>query len=158
MPYDVDIKHVPDQQVASVRVRTTLATIGAAIGDGFAVLMGALTDAATQPTGAPFVIYHDVIDGQTEGDIEICIPVSAGTAASHPEVEVRAISGCTVAATTHRGPYDEISPAYDTVTRWIQDHGHQVAGPPRELYLNDPQDVLPEEVLTKVQFPIDDPA
>jgi effector-binding domain-containing protein len=44
------------------------------------------------------------------------------------------------------------------VTGWIQDHGHRIAGAPREIYLNDPQSVVPEDLLTEVQFPIDDPA
>jgi effector-binding domain-containing protein len=44
------------------------------------------------------------------------------------------------------------------VTGWIQDHGHQIAGPLREIYLNDPKSVVPEDLLTQVQFPIDNPA
>jgi hypothetical protein len=36
-----------------------------------------------------------------------------------------------VAWTVHRGPFDEIGPASHTVAGWIQEHGHEVAGPPR---------------------------
>ncbi len=157
MPYDVTIKHAPEQHVASLSMRTSLATIGDDIAGGFAVVVGALTEAATQPTGAPFIVYHDVIDEQTDGDVEICIPVPIDVDAAPREVKFKMIPGSTVAATTHRGPYAEISPAYHTVTGWIQDHGHQMAGAPREIYLNDPQSVLPDELLTEVQFPIDDP-
>ncbi len=56
----------------------------------------------------------------------------------------------------HRGPYDEIAPAYHTITGWVQDHGHQITGAPREIYLNDPQIVIPADLLTEVQFPIED--
>jgi effector-binding domain-containing protein len=31
---------------------------------------------------------------------------------------------------------------------------YRPAGPPRELYLNDPQEVPPEEYLTEVQVPV----
>ena len=55
----------------------------------------------------------------------------------------------------HRGPYDEIAPAYHTVAGWIAEHGQEIAGPPRELYLNDPTVVPPEELLTEVQWPVD---
>jgi effector-binding domain-containing protein len=61
----------------------------------------------------------------------------------------------TVASTVHRGPYEEVGPAYHTLSGWIQDNGHQIAGPPREIYRNDPQEVPPEEVLTEVQWPIE---
>ena len=30
--------------------------------------------------------------------------------------------------------YDEIAPAYQTVAGWISDHGHEEAGPRREIY------------------------
>jgi effector-binding domain-containing protein len=158
VPYDVSIERAPDQRVASLSVHTTMATIGEDIAAGFAVLVGALTEAAAQPIGAPFIIYHDVIDEQTDGDIEICVPVPPSVDVPDSEVDFKLIPGGSVAATTHRGPYDEISPAYHTVTGWIQDHGHRIAGAPREIYLNDPQSVVPEDLLTEVQFPIDDPA
>ena len=56
--------------------------------------------------------------------------------------------------TVHRGPYEEIAPAYHTLTGWISEGGHEIAGPPREIYLNDPHTVPPEKILTRVEFPI----
>jgi hypothetical protein len=56
------------------------------------------------------------------------------------------------ATTVHRGPYEQIGPAYHTLTGWISEHGHDIAGPPREIYLNDPQMVPPEDLLTRVEF------
>lgn len=51
--------------------------------------------------------------------------------------------------------YDEVGPAYHAVTGWIQEHGHEVAAPPREVYLTDPQETSdPADFLTEVQFPI----
>ncbi len=154
MDYDITTKQTADQHVAALHMATRLAVIGEDIATGFATLMGALSHAETGPVRAPFIIFHDVIDEQTAGDIENCIPVRATVEASHDEVAFKTVPGGTVAATTHRGPYDEISPAYHTVTGWIQDHGHRVAGPPREIYLNDPKTVLPDDLLTEIQFPI----
>lgn len=153
--YDITTKQTADQHVASLRTATRLATIGEDVAAGFTTLVGVLSQASTQPVGAPFIIFHDVIDEQTDGDIEICIPIGADVDTTHDEVAFKTVPGGTVAATTHRGPYDEISPAYHTVTGWIQDHGHRIAGPLRELYLNDPQRVVAEDLLTEVQFPID---
>lgn len=155
MPYDVTIKTVPDQWVASWTTTTSLAAIGDDIGRGFATVVGALGAAQLAPAGIPFIVYHDVIDEQTDGAIEICIPVPANSSGASGEVEWKQVSGGTVASTVHRGPYDEIGPAYHTITGWIQDRGHQTAGPPREIYLNDPQTVIPEDLLTEVQFPIE---
>ena len=60
----------------------------------------------------------------------------------------------TMATTVHHGPYEQIAAAYHTLTGWISEHGHDIAGPPREIYLNDPQTVAPAEILTRVEFPI----
>jgi len=162
MPYDVTIKQVVAQPVASWTTRTSLAVIGDSIGRGFATVVSALTASGAQPAGAPFIVYHDVIDEQTDGTIEVCVPVPPGVGGTdtvggtETEVVWKNIPGSAVASTTHRGPYDEIAPAYHTVTGWIQDHGYQVTGAPREIYLNDPQTVVPEDLLTEVQFPVED--
>lgn len=100
--------------------------------------------------GPLFVAYHDVIDEHTEGEIEACIPVPPETAGS----AFYDIPAATVASTMHRGPYTEIGPAYEAIATWMSEHGHEPAGPPREIYLNDPAQTPPEELLTEVQFPL----
>ena len=149
MPYEIEVKDVPALAVASVRVRTDLASIGDNLAAGF----GKVVTASGPPAGAPFVIYHDVIDEQTTGDIEICVPVAAPFTTADGVVG-RELEGGSMATTVHTGPYDQIAPAYHTLTGWVQEHGHEFAGPPREIYLNDPTTVAPEEILTEVQWPI----
>ncbi|BBH70367.1 MerR family transcriptional regulator [Actinoplanes sp. OR16] len=154
MPYDVGVKQVPAQTVASLTLTTDLASIGAEMGQGFGTLVSALGAAGSAPAGAPFVIYHDVIDEQTSGRISICIPVAGPVPGVAAPVSVAEVPAGEVAFVTHRGPYPEISPAYHVVTGWIEENGRVAAGAPREVYLNDPQSVAPEELLTEVQFPI----
>lgn len=155
MPYDVTVKQVDAQRVAAYRLHTDLSKIGNDIATGFGVLMQSVGAARTAVAGAPFIVYHDVIDEQTDGDIELCIPVPPGASSPPGAVEWKDLPSATVASTVHHGPYQEIAPAYHTVTGWIQEHGHQTAGAPREIYLNDPQEFPPEELLTEVQFPIE---
>ena len=169
MPYQVDIKEVPAQPVASWTTTTSLAGIGEAIGRGCATLVEAIVAAGCQPVGPPLVVYHDVIDDQTDGLVEVCFPVPGdvagiggesgtsgdGSGADGGAVVWKELAGGPVAYTVHRGPYDEIAPAYHTVAGWAHDHGHGLVGPPREVYVNDPRLVAPEDLLTEVQFPID---
>ncbi len=155
MPYEVTLKQVPAQSIAALKVHTDLSKIGEDIGSGFTTLVQAVGAASTYIAGAPLVVYHDVIDEQTDGDIEICVPVPPGVDAPNNGVEWKELPEGSVASTMHHGPYNEIAPAYHTVTGWIQDHGHQITGAPREIYLNDPQTVAEEELLTEVQFPIE---
>lgn len=153
MPYDVEVTEATPQLIAAVRVHTTMSKIGGDIAAGFGEVFHAMTSAGLAPAGAPLLVYHDVIDEETDGDVEICIPVS-GPFESASNVYTRELVGGTVAATLHHGPYQEIAPAYHTITGWISEHGHEIVGPPREVYLNDPQTVPEAELLTRVEFPI----
>lgn len=152
MPYEVRVKRVPAQQVVATRRTTTLGTIGPDIADSLMRIGRALAGAAT--TGPPLVVYVDVVDEEGGGDVEVAVPVAAafeGTA----DVRGKELPATTVAWTVHRGPFDEIGPAYHTVAGWIQEHGHEVAGPPREVYLTGPPQTPDEaDYRTEVQFPI----
>jgi effector-binding domain-containing protein len=153
MPYDVDVMDVAPQTIAATRVHTSLSRIGSDIGAGFGSLMRALSREDIAPTGPPLIVYHDVIDDTTDGDLEVCVPIG-GSLADGGDVYGRELEGATVVTTVHHGPYEQIAPAYHTLTAWISEHGHDVAGPPREIYLNDPRMVPVEELLTRVEFPI----
>lgn len=153
MPYDVEIREAEPIEVAAVRLRTNLKTVGTDISRGFGTLVPALGAAGLVPVGAPLIVYHDIIDEETDGEIEVCIPI-AGEFAGSGDAYARQLEGGAMASTIHRGPYREIGPAYHTVTGWVAEHGHEIAGPPREVYLNDPQEVPEEELLTRVDFPI----
>lgn len=148
MPYEVTVARVEAQQVAAFRTHTTLRHVGDAIGRGFGAVMSYLGRLGIEPAGPPLVVFHDVIDEETQGEIEMCIPIAAPV---DGEDGVRGVElpGGLVATTVHRGPYGEIAPAYHTLTGWIQEHGHEMAGPPREVYLNDPTEVGEAEQLTR---------
>ena len=153
MPRDVQVTEVAPQLVAATKVHTSLSRIGDDIGAGFGTLMMTLGREGLAPSGAPLIVYPDVIDEETDGDLEICVPVAAPISGDG-DVYSRELEGGTMATTVHHGPYNQIGQAYHTLTGWISEHGHDIAGPPRETYLNDPQMVSPEELLTRVEFPI----
>jgi effector-binding domain-containing protein len=155
MPYEVTVKQLPAQPVAATRATTTLREITAAIGRGMAAVEAELERQGIEPAGPPLVVYHaeQVLDTDTSAPIEICWPVAArfeGTG----EVYGTELAAGPAAVTVHRGPYAEIGPAYHTVSGWIADHGHELAGGPREVYLNDPAKVSEADLLTEVQWPI----
>jgi effector-binding domain-containing protein len=83
----------------------------------------------------------------------MCLPID-GHLSGDSDVYARELEGGSVATTLHRGPYEQIGPVYLGLQEWISEHGHVVAGPPHEIYLNDPQAVAPEELLTRIEYPI----
>jgi effector-binding domain-containing protein len=153
MPYEVTIKELPPVRVAAMKKHVRMSTVGSALQAGFGEIVQALGRSGVEPNAAPFVIYHEVIDEDTEGDIEMCIPV-AGAVEPTDNVYVAELAGGPAAVTVHHGPYQELAPAYHTLTGWIQEHGHEVRAAPREVYLNDPTTTLPEDLLTEIQWPV----
>ena len=155
MPYEVTVKELPAQPVAATRATTTLREISTVISDGVHAILDELGRQGIEPAGPLQVVYHadQVLDEETSAPIEICFPVAAGFEATG-EVYGAELAGGPAAVTVHRGPYAEITPAYHTVSGWIHDHGHELAGGPREVYLNVPGQVAEADLLTEVQWPI----
>jgi effector-binding domain-containing protein len=155
MPYEVTVRELPAQPVAATRTTTTLREISSAIRAGMVAVEAELERRGIEPAGPPLVVYHadQVLDEDTSAPIEVCWPVAAPLAAAG-EVYGTELAGGPAAVTVHRGPYAEIGPAYHTVSGWIADHGHELAGGPREVYLNDPGQVDEGDLLTEVQWPI----
>jgi DNA-binding transcriptional MerR regulator len=152
MPYQVATKEEAPRDVVCIAARTSLATIGQTIGECFGELMGYIQSHGLQMTGPPFVAYPDRIH-EEEGTIECCFPI-ATAAGSEGRVESRHLCGGPVAWTHHVGPYDQVGEAYAALDAWVAENGRQMAGPPREVYLNDPQTTAPAELLTEVVWPL----
>ena len=152
MRYDIQVKEVPDQLVASVHRRASLATVGKEIPEAFHELSEALSPVGFGP-GMPGVEYLGDVRPETEWDMEIFMPVAPSF--EPPEgIDVKVRTGATCASTIHRGPYSECGAAYDALASWISENGRTIVGPPRELYLNDPNEVGEKEALTEILFPI----
>lgn len=153
MPYDVSQKDMPAMQVGAYEAEADLKTIGQVIGTGFGAIHGVIVPAGLEPSGAPFVIYHDVIDEETSGRVEMCIPVSEAFEGTDT-VTSKELPGGPVASTIHKGAYDEIAPAYQAVSQWMATNGFEPAAPPCEAYLNDPTEISVSEQLTEILWGI----
>ncbi len=151
MDYEIAEKELAPQPALTYRTRVTMTTIADRIGAGFGVLMEHAAKTGVQWAGPPFILYPESCDDEYE--IVICMPVAPG-ATGGGEVALEEIPGGRVAATTHVGPYPEVGKAYTALQKWMTDNGCRPAGPPREIYLNEPGVVPDAELLTEVDWPI----
>jgi DNA gyrase inhibitor GyrI len=148
MSYQVRLKQVPSQQVAAVHVSTTFERVGEEIQRAFATL----GERAGAPTDMPFLVTLSIDEERGEGEFELCWPCDEEIEGGG--VFTVEVPGGTMASTVHRGPYAEIGPAYAWLDEWIAEHGYRHAGPPREVYLNDPGDVGEAGAETEVLMPL----
>lgn len=149
MTYRIDVKEVPEQQVAALRKRASMAVIGKEVEDGFGRIMMAVGKAGRSPVGEPFIVYHEV--SPEFADMEICFPID-GPLPADGDVHGVTMEGGRFAFTVHRGPYEECGEAYEALETWIGEQGYEPAGPPREIYLNEPGEGVVAE--TEIEFPI----
>lgn len=99
-------------------------------------------------------MYHDPEFKEDDLDVEIGIPV-AEPVPGQDRITGGELPPGPVAYTVHAGPYNEIGAAYRAVMAWIQAHGHESAGPPREVYLVGPGQARDEnEYRTELNWPI----
>ncbi|HET6713844.1 MAG TPA: GyrI-like domain-containing protein [Actinomycetota bacterium] len=151
MLYDVTIKEEPDELVASIRTRIRPERIGDVIPDAFERLMGCVGPVG-YGNGMPGIVMHEMREPEV-ADIEVFMPVADRF--DPPEgVEVTTLRGGTMAATVHTGPYDASGAAYEALNEWIDEHGRQIVGPPREHYLNDPHVVGMDRAETEIEVPL----
>lgn len=132
--YPVRVR-VDDAQTALVRrARTDFEAMKRDLGAIYAELYTALARQDARPAGAPFVAFMG--EGFDENDLEYTVGVPCEASVIAPErLERLVLPAGPVAFTLHPGAYDGIERAYRALIAWMQEHGHQSSGPPREAYL-----------------------
>ena len=139
------------QPTLVVRARTPVERISEVLGPAWGAIMAHAGTLGATPSGPPFVGYHNM--DMRDLDLEIGLPF-AEPVAGEGDVEPSEIPAGPALATMHVGPYDRIGEAYDALQAWLSEHGHVPAGPAYEHYLNDPHEVAPDELRTRIVWPM----
>jgi len=105
-------------------------------------------------TGPFMTIYHDDDFVEEGADIEVAVPVSGRISIEDPSVEVRNLKPLKVASRVHKGSYESIGEAYGKILGYVRDNALEITGPMMDLYLNDPNSVEPDDILTEIQIPV----
>jgi effector-binding domain-containing protein len=131
----------------------------AAIPAAFEHLYGSLQRRGHSPRGMPIAVYLNdpATVAPEDAAWEVRTRIDDDAQETGPDADgfaVQRLPATLVAVTTHRGPYDQVAPAYERLTEWIDAHGFEVSGPPMEMYLNDPGTVPPDEYLTEILIPV----
>ena len=101
--------------------------------------------------GAPFT-YYDNTEANNEtfrfyAGIPVNLPVKKRGA-----VEPMNFATRNVLSVMHMGPYEELGLTYQYIINYIAEKNIEVTGEVIEYYLNDPMDVAPEEIKTKIVY------
>src|SRR5688572_19814345 len=123
MSYEVHIKQVPAQHVATKRTHTTLAKIADTMFEALAAVAAHVTPKEAAQ-GAPFAIYHNEPFRPDDVDVELGLPLGAGGKIGlGAGVVVTELPAGPVAYTMHVGSYGSIGGAYAALYEWLAKHG-----------------------------------
>lgn len=154
MSYEIHLREVAPQEAASIRAQIVWADIGSFVGGAMGEISKIVADQGVRFGGPPLAIYHCAEEEEAELDVEVAVPV-ADPVEPVGRVGNTTIQGGLVATTLHCGAYENVGQAYRALAEWVQEHGHETAGPPREVYLTDPGEVRdPGALRTEIVWPI----
>jgi DNA-binding transcriptional MerR regulator len=152
--YEVKQRDVPDQVVLSEQRHILVPELSPWLGEAMDRLQKA-AQGFGGVVGPGFVIYYGEVSEDSDGPVEVCLPVGAplepGSAAAmrleaeHREAYVR--------ITKAQVEYPQILSAYDAVSQWLAAN-NLTPGPPREVYFADFHAAAPTDEVCDIAFPI----
>jgi effector-binding domain-containing protein len=151
MSYKCDVKEQATQPTLAIRTRTAVQELGRVLGEAYGTIAQYLGQLGEQPAGPPFAAYYNM--DMQDLDVEIGFPV-ARELPSQGDIQASEIPGGKVATCLYTGPYSDIEPAYNALSRWVEENGYGTTGVAYEVYLSDPQETPPEELQTQIVFPL----
>ena len=153
--FEVKQRDVAEQTVITEQRHITQAELKGWLDESIGRLMGVAFERFGGVANPLFVVYHGEVSHDSDGPVEVCVPVQASGAAdgvamrqepAHHEAYVR--------ITKAQFEFPQILSAYDAVAQWIPSNGHSVAGAPREVYFTDFMSAQPTDEVADIAFPI----
>ena len=103
-----------------------------------------------------FVVYHGEVNEESDGPVEVCVPVNVGKEVATDAALRRepAHRQAYVTITKAQVEFPQILSAYDAVSQRIASRGLAAAGSPREVYFTDVDAAAPTDEVCDVAFPL----
>ncbi len=151
--YPVTIRDEPTRRVVGLPHVGEYHLVGKAF-ESFAALCQ--TRGLWPHVGASLAIYYDDPEGTPGRELRSFAGGEFHGAEVPEGLQERELAGGKVAVVTYKGAYSGISSAYDSLFgNWLPTSGEEPADRPcYEIYLNNPREVAPEELLTEVCLPL----
>ncbi len=148
---DIEVKTAPEMQVAYIPYQGTFMVLPQLLGE----VVQWVVRKGLRMTGMPFGLYYNSPAEVPPEELkwETGIPF-AGEAEEEGRIKIKTIPSRLVLSAIHKGPYDQLAAAYETVWQYAAQNNFEVAGPPMEFYLNDPREVGESKTLTEIQLPV----
>lgn len=146
---EVKVMTTMPQGAIAIRERVRTQDIPQAFGRMFQELVPVLQK-EVRCVGPPFAFYHSWVDDET--DMEVGFPI-AGEGITKGRIRPFQLPAVEAATAMHVGPYDKLMESYNAVLEWMKANGKRPANYMWEEYLNSPDEVPPEKLMTRLIWP-----
>ena len=143
---EIRIESVEPMRLVGARSKTKMATIGEDIGR----LVGEVAQAAAGRASPPAIVRYVTWDGDG-GEILLGWRCDDDV----PGLESHDLPGGRVVTATHVGAYDGLAAAWGAIHAHVAEHELGSRCPPWEVYENDCTTTPPDELRTRIVWPID---
>ncbi|HEY7198884.1 MAG TPA: MerR family transcriptional regulator [Candidatus Dormibacteraeota bacterium] len=153
--FDVRQRDMPEQIVLTEQRHVRIEELAGWIETALGRLRRAARDCGG-PAGWHFVVFHGEVNEDSDGPVEICVPIDAA-AASRSAVATRREPAHREAYVRLRKAgfeFPQILSAYDAVAHWAGQRGLALTGPPREVYLADVASASATDEVCDVAHPV----
>ena len=116
----------------------------------FSIGLGALGGAI----GAPTVIYHGMVTMDSDGPVEVCLPIPSHAAGGEGTRTESAHTHAFVRLLKRQVEFPQVFQVYHAIRSWIEAEGHEISGPPREIYLGPFDAAADADPICDIAFPI----
>lgn len=153
--YEIRERDVPEQTVVTEQRHTTVHGLDSWF-DECMPRLHTIAEMNGGATGPAFIIYHGEVNEESDGPVEVCVPVSPERAGT--------IDAATRVEPAHREAYTrirkaqvefpQILDAYEAVEQWMAQNNREMAASPREVYFTDFMGAGPDDEVCDIAFPI----
>ncbi len=153
--FEVGTREVPEQKVICIQKAVYVKDLPSFIDRSHRELYGALAQAGLKAGERSFVIYHGVVNEDSDGPVEVYVPFS-GPLEPQGETHVRLEPAHREAFTTitlEQCEFPGILKAYDAVHGWTEAEGVERTAAPREVYFASAAQTGPLDPFCDIAFP-----
>lgn len=147
MSIGCELKELVSQPAVTIRVRAAVQELGGVFEKGYKEITGYMDEMKVFPDGPPFAIYYNM-DMQNL-DVEFGFPVMKKLP-DRGEIKGSETIAGKAATCIHKGSYKDLGLTYDKLMKWIDENGYKAKEMACEIYLSDPENTKPEDLVTEV--------
>jgi effector-binding domain-containing protein len=135
----------------AVRTRTPVSALPDVLSKTYPEREAYLPELNEAPAGPPYTAYFNM--DMQDLAVEIGFPVQRALPA-RGKLQPGNLPAGKAAVCIHTGPSSAMAPAYNALLEHVHQQGHEATGVTYEFYLNDPSQVAPSELQTRIVFPL----